>query len=102
MHTWNAADYYGVEKNGHDKMLQIDVCPFCGSEDIEEFDDSELEESPEFDDEEWTQIVEDAWQVTQAINKTMEYADAIGDKILMKQVSILSKRFTNMKGDMQL
>jgi len=67
-----------------------------------EFDDSELEESPEFDDEEWTQIVEDAWQVTQAINKTMEYADAIGDKILMKQVSILSKRFTNMKGDMQL
>lgn len=67
-----------------------------------EFDDSELEESPAFDDEEWTQIVEDAWQVTQAINKTMEYADAIGDKILMKQVSILSKRFTNMKGDMQL
>lgn len=67
-----------------------------------EFDDSELEESPAFDDEEWTQIVEDAWKVTQAINKTMEYADAIGDKILMKQVSILSKRFTNMKGDMQL
>ena len=44
IHTWNAADYYGVEKNGHDKMLQIDVCPFCGSEDIEELDDEETED----------------------------------------------------------
>ena len=44
IHTWNAADYYGVEKNGHDQMLQIDVCPFCGSEDIEELDDEETED----------------------------------------------------------
>jgi hypothetical protein len=67
-----------------------------------EFDDSELEESPAFDDEEWTQIVEDAWQVTQAINIALNYADASGDKVMFKQISILSKRFTNMKGDMQL
>ena len=42
--VWNAADYYGVERNGHDQMLYIDVCPLCGSEDIEEIDDEEDEE----------------------------------------------------------
>lgn len=66
-----------------------------------EFDDSEVE-VPEFDCEDWSSILEDAWQVTQAINIALNYADASGDKVMFKQISILSKRFTNMKGDMQL
>ena len=45
--VWNAADYYGVEKNGHDQMLHINVCPYCGSEDIDEIDDEETEDDDE-------------------------------------------------------
>lgn len=37
--TVNAADYYGVDRNGHEGYLTIEKCPYCGAEEIEEIDD---------------------------------------------------------------
>ena len=37
----NAADYFGVERNGREEIFNIEECPYCGSEDIEEIDDEE-------------------------------------------------------------
>ena len=67
-----------------------------------EFDNSELEEAPTFEDEEWTEVVEDAWKVTQSINHLVNYADSVKDIVLLKELKVLSRRFTIMKGDMQL
>jgi len=47
----NAADYFGVEKNGREEIFNIEECPYCGSEDIEEIDDEEDDEEEDEEEE---------------------------------------------------
>lgn len=96
--TIDFEEEYGVGPDfANHHYTDVECCPSCG-----EANDLDKMSIPQYEDEQWLQIIEDATDVTRLINGLYVNAVQTHNKELQEKVEIISRKFTNMKGDLEI